>query len=128
MTNPEKAPDPAGIQIQMDSEDSETVEIVNVVSDTTVRPMRESLRKHLKPPYNGQPFPPEVQAEIDRLRASATGDEEDIIDLDESNLLSHDTTVRPMRERLRKRLRPPYNGQPLPAAQPQEPPKDTPPS
>jgi hypothetical protein len=134
VANPEKVPEPG--------DDIITLDETNMIShDTTVRPMRESLRKLLKPPYNGQPYPPEVQAEIERLKSLAPEDEDDIITLDETNMISHDTTVRPMRESLRKLLKPPYNGQPFPpevqaeierlkgsAPTPQEPPPENPPS
>jgi hypothetical protein len=82
MANPENVPDPYGFQVEWDNADGETVEATDVVADTTVRPLRESLRKRLRPPYNGQPFPPEVQAEIDRLQASAMGGEDDIVVID----------------------------------------------
>ncbi len=131
MTTPEKGPDPIDFQVEIITEDGEIIEVTDVVSDTTVRPLRESLRKHLKPPFNGQPFPPEVQAEIERMRALASGEEDDIITIDDSNSIS-DNTVRPARESIRKALskylQPPYTAQPLPPAGQQEPPKDNPPS
>jgi hypothetical protein len=62
MTNPEKAPDPVGFQVEWENEHGEIVEATDVVADTTVRPLRESLRKHLskylQPPYTDQPQPP----------------------------------------------------------------------
>jgi hypothetical protein len=59
MANPEKAPTPDEGQVWCDSLNTEIVEVdlSKVERDDTVRPMRESLRKRLKPPYNGQPLP-----------------------------------------------------------------------
>ena len=56
MPNPENDPCPA--EGRADSLNSEIVEVTGGTVDTTVRPMRESLRKRLKPPYNCQPLPP----------------------------------------------------------------------
>ena len=122
MTNPEKAPDPADIQIQMDSEDGETIEVTDVVSDTTVRPAPESVRKalskYLQAPYTGGPQPPPENMVEDMV-------------IDESNSVE-DNTVRPAPESIRKHLskylQPPYTGQRLPPEQSQEPPKDNPPA
>ncbi len=62
MTNPEKAPDPIDFQVQLITEDGEITEVTDVTSDTTVRPVPESRRKHLikylQPPYTDQPLPP----------------------------------------------------------------------
>jgi hypothetical protein len=54
MANPEKIPVPDQPEIQLDSLNSEIFEPTDVVIDTTIRPMRESLRKRLKPPPNGE--------------------------------------------------------------------------
>ena len=45
MANPEKSPAPDQPAIECDSLNSELFEPTDVVIDTTVRPMRESLRK-----------------------------------------------------------------------------------
>lgn len=53
MTNPEKAPVPDEPEIQLDSLNCDICEPTDVVIDTTVRPMRESLRKGLNLPHTG---------------------------------------------------------------------------
>jgi hypothetical protein len=57
VANPENAPPPDEGQVRWDSLNCDTVEVILTGGDYTVRPMRESLRKRLKPPYNGQPLP-----------------------------------------------------------------------
>jgi hypothetical protein len=54
MANPEKVPVPDQPELQRDSLNSDVFEPTDLVIDTTVRPMRESLRKRLKQPANGQ--------------------------------------------------------------------------
>jgi hypothetical protein len=60
MANPEKTPSPGEGQVRWDSLNCEIVEVhaSEMQGDNMVRPMRESLRKRLRPPYNGQPLPP----------------------------------------------------------------------
>jgi hypothetical protein len=55
MATSESLPAPSSNSFQADSLDCDIVEPTGGVVDTTVRPMRESLRKRLKPPYSGQP-------------------------------------------------------------------------
>jgi hypothetical protein len=62
MSNSEKSPIPDEPPIQWDSLNSEVVEPTDVVVDTTVRPMREALRKRLKP-TNGSGRPQEPPAQ-----------------------------------------------------------------
>ena len=59
MANSEKTPAPDDSEIQGDSLNSQIFEPTDVVIDTTVRPMRESLRKGIKP-MNGRQEPPET--------------------------------------------------------------------
>jgi len=54
MANPEKHAASEQPENQWDSLNCEVFEPTDVVIDTTVRPMRESLRKALKPPHNGE--------------------------------------------------------------------------
>ncbi len=61
MANSEKVPAPENSEIQGDSLNSEICEPTNLIIDNTVRPMRESLRKRLKPAgTNGQQQPPQT--------------------------------------------------------------------
>jgi hypothetical protein len=55
MAASDNLPSPDKSQGQWDSLDCEIVEPTDVVEDHTVRPMRESLRKRLKPPFNQPP-------------------------------------------------------------------------
>ena len=61
MTNPQNANDPEKEQVSWDSLNTDILEPTGGTIDTTVRPMRESLRKRLKQPPNGGP-PPESPA------------------------------------------------------------------
>ena len=88
MANPEKSPDTPEGELQLDSLNCEDIELVSTECDTTIRPMRESLRKLLRPPYNGQPFPPEILEEIERMGGSAT--EGDITDFEGTDTDSTD--------------------------------------
>ena len=54
MANPENAFSPDKPPMPWDSLNSEAFEPTAVVVDNTVRPLRESLRKRLKPPHTGQ--------------------------------------------------------------------------
>jgi hypothetical protein len=55
VTNPANADDFESGQGSCDSLNADILEPTGGTVDTTVRPMRESLRKRLKPPYNGRP-------------------------------------------------------------------------
>jgi hypothetical protein len=55
MANSDNRPSPEKSQGQWDSLNCEIVEPTDVVDDYTVRPMRESLRKRLKPSFDRQP-------------------------------------------------------------------------
>jgi hypothetical protein len=62
MTKPENGSPGAENQNQWDSLNSDVVEVTEGEVDYTVRPMRESLRKRLKPPPKF-PVPPEPRQE-----------------------------------------------------------------
>jgi kynurenine formamidase len=59
MANPQKDPSPDEGRVQFDSLNCEIVDVdlSKVEHDNTVRQIRESLRKRLKPPYSDQPLP-----------------------------------------------------------------------
>jgi hypothetical protein len=61
VANPPNANDFESGQSSWDSLNTDVLEPTGGTVDTTVRPMRESLRKRLKPPCNGLPSqePPE---------------------------------------------------------------------
>ena len=62
MANPEKQPALDKDHVRTDALNMDIVEPTDVVEDTTVRPMRDSLRKWLKlPPYDKPPQAPPLE-------------------------------------------------------------------
>jgi hypothetical protein len=57
VTTPQNGNDVEKEQISWDSLNTDVLEPTGGTIDTTIRPMRESLRKRLKQPSNGEPSP-----------------------------------------------------------------------